>query len=592
MDVSVRDRIQSIAVDITECRDEELAWRLLSIGDILKDCFSSRRAHTAALNELWKFGLVETCVDTLRQEFDTVRDGWTTAARMTDVVSRCFRALPREETHKDIAISLMPVAVESMLVVGNTIQEMFVDGLNGRTGVESKEMLENVRMVTNSVTSLCGVHPGLVIRVLTSPILLHMIITDNCDTARLLLVMIRSLLELCRSNELLASLSQDDVSNLVDELVFKISSSQESIIACAAIKVMLAFADVIPSLSQFYVAQYSSLRPLISKWRNQGFDDDVKQLLRLLEEDREEEMRLMVQNQAASKIQSTWRAYNTRQQMERMKRGILKLQRIVRRKQTVERERREKEKLSRLEKELKEEKYRKEMRASLHTQLQLLEHVPAQKVNSFLMEREERAAVILQSQWRGLIARRKTVRLRISKKRHEAATCIQRNVRRFVSQRRSKRADEPRYQFAFLLDNLTDARRSELQSRIDAERKKKPYSYTSMDDLHTVHENAQRLMGDFLVHSEKHMQKDIHRRALIAQLQTDVDQLMNAPKLDAVTRKDVDAFTSGSGPVAKMAQIAHTEELKAIRLPWWRRVPLDQEVNLLELGTYYATDDK
>ena len=588
MDANIRQSVQSLAVDITECGDEELAWRLLSIGDMLNDCRNSQKALTAAHNELWKFGLVETCVEALRQDFDNVRDGWNTAARLTDIVSRCCRVLPREEEQKSIAVLLLPVATESILVATNTIQENFIDGLNDRTKVESKQLLENFRMAINSVTSLCDDYPELIVRLLKSPILLHMTITDNVDTARLLLVMIRSLLDLSKRNLSMSGLTQDDASNLLDELVFKISSTQEPIIACAAMKVMLAFTDVIPSLGQFYVAQYSSLIPLISKWRNEGFDDDVRRLLNMLEEDREEEVRQMVRNKAASAIQSLWRGYKTRQKMDTMKQGILKLQRLVRRKQQMDREMKEQEKLSNLEKQLKEDKYRQEMRSSLHTQLQLLEHVPAQRVDSFIAQREERAAVVLQSQWRGLMARRKAAKQRVEQRRQKAAVCIQKNMRQYL---KKKRPTQPRYQFSFLLDGLSDTRRTELQKKIDAEREKYPYKYTSMDELRGVHEKAQRMMGEFLVNSHKEMQKDTHRRALVAQLQSDVDQLLNAPKLDDVTGEDLDAFTSVSGPVAKMAQRAHVEELKAMRLPWWKRVPLDQDIDLSELGMFYGTDN-
>lgn len=580
-----------MAVDISECEDEELAWKLLGIEDMLNDCSSNPRAHKTAQNELWKFGLVETCVEALRQDFDTVRNGWNTAARLTGIVSRCCRALPQEDEQKTIAISLLPVAVESILVVANTIQETFTDGLNNRTNVESKQTLENFRMASNAVTSLCAVGGDLIVRVLKSPILLHMIITDNNDTARLLLVMIRSLLDSYAGNISTTGLTQDDVSNLLDELVFKISSTQEPLIACGSMKVMLSIAEVLPSVDQFYVTQYSSLRPLISKWQNQGFDDDVHQLLRLLEEDREEEMKQMAQNRAASKMQSLWRGYKTRKVMVRMKQGIVKLQRLVRRKQQVKREARNREKLDSLEKRVKEERYRHEMRASLQTQMQLLEHVPAQKVDSFLARREDKAAVVLQSQWRGLVARRETEKQRFEKRREKASSCIQRNVRRFLHRKRAARSQQPHYQFAFLLDGLSDSRRSELQTKIETERERNAYKYTSMDELQKVHEKAQRMMGEFLVNSHREMQKDIHRRALLAQLQSDADQLMKAPKLDDVTREDFDAFTSGSGPVAKMAQRAHVEEMKSMRLPWWKRVPLDQDVDLSELGTFYGTDN-
>lgn len=590
MDANIRLSVQSLAVDITECGDDELAWRLLNIGDMLNDCLSSQKALTATHNELWKFGLVETCVEALRQDFDNIRDGWNTAARLTDIVSRCCRVLPRDEEQKSIAVMLLPVAAESILIATNTIQENFIEGLNDRMKAESKQLLDNFRMAVNSVTSLCADYPELIVGILKSPILLHMTITDNVDTARLLLVMIRALLSSHKQDLCSSALTQDDVTNLLDELVFKISSTQETIIACAAMKVMIAFTGVIPSLSQFYVAQYSSLIPLISKWKNEGFDDDVCQLLSMLEEDREEEARQITENKAASTIQSLWRGYKTRQKMYKMKQGILKLQQLVRRKQQRDKKKKEQEKLNNLEKQLKQDKYRQEMRASLHTQLQLLEHVPAQRVDSFIAEREEHAAIVLQSQWRGLMARRTVAKQRVEKRRQEAAVCIQKNTRRYLKKKRESRS-QSHYQFSFLLDGLSDTRRTELQKKIDTEREKYPYKYTSIDELKEVHEKAQRMMGEFLVNSHKEMQKDTHRRALVAQLQSDIDQLLNAPKLGDVTGEDLDAFTSVSGPVAKMAQRAHVEELKAMCLPWWKRVPLDQDIDLSELGTFYGTDN-
>ena len=45
-----------------------------------------------------------------------------------------------------------------------------------------------------------------------------------------------------------------------------------------------------------------------------------------------------------------------------------------------------------------------------------------------------------------------------------------------------------------------------------------------------------------------------------------------APSLKDVTDKDIEMFTSRSVPVATKARLNHTEELKLLRQPWWKKL--------------------
>ena len=48
--------------------------------------------------------------------------------------------------------------------------------------------------------------------------------------------------------------------------------------------------------------------------------------------------------------------------------------------------------------------------------------------------------------------------------------------------------------------------------------------------------------------------------------------ILAAPKLHEVNLDSLDAFTSRSAPVITRAQQCHNEEMRQLKLPWWKKL--------------------
>ncbi|NXS18506.1 IQCB1 protein, partial [Mystacornis crossleyi] len=87
-----------------------------------------------------------------------------------------------------------------------------------------------------------------------------------------------------------------------------------------------------------------------------------------------------------------------------------------------------------------------------------------------------------------------------------------------------------------------------------------------------LHMQAQAKLAQFLLRSRLDQRAVQRREALLAQVNTDVELLMNAPGLAETTEKDLGAFMSRSIPVATKARQTHNTMLQYTRWPWWKKL--------------------
>ena len=118
--------------------------------------------------------------------------------------------------------------------------------------------------------------------------------------------------------------------------------------------------------------------------------------------------------------------------LKKMKVGMVKFQRLYR----IYRARKHDERTEtrwRREKDLHEDISRKrDFRHSLNKNLKTLEYLPANKIQEYFVEKQEVAAVKIQSAFRGMLARKDATVLRNERMFQDAAVAIQRHVSVFV----------------------------------------------------------------------------------------------------------------------------------------------------------------
>uniref|UniRef100_A0A3B4H4M8 IQ motif containing B1 n=1 Tax=Pundamilia nyererei TaxID=303518 RepID=A0A3B4H4M8_9CICH len=304
-------------------------------------------------------------------------------------------------------------------------------------------------------------------------------------------------------------------------------------------------------------------------WRGRGFDRGIDQLIALIQSEKDVVSQTQVGSsehvRAACVIQAAWRSYKTRRRVKKLNRAVSVLQRnyifnlkavcviftkacspccfqvCVRRQQA---------------------------RRRFHQkQRQLLQLLPAGERHK---ECENRAAVVIQSFWRGFRERRH-YSIVFSGAGYSLLRLILRffQVRRFLHKRRAAKVP-PLPPFWIGQKGLTDSRRAELKQQVDEYIATHQSFRVSPEECSCLHEEVQLLLLSVLQTGAQQRMEEQRVEALLAHVHTQLELLRDAPPLSVVTETDADTFLSPSGPVAARARDAHNAMLQASRLPWWR----------------------
>ncbi|PFX32443.1 IQ calmodulin-binding motif-containing protein 1 [Stylophora pistillata] len=210
--------------------------------------------------------------------------------------------------------------------------------------------------------------------------------------------------------------------------------------------------------------------------------------------------------------------------------------------------------------------------AQAEQMLKMLESVPAREVNLFMEENQVKAASKIQAAFRGMLARKKYSERSEEVTRERAAVTIQRQFRRYQQHKADRKTPYP------VVPGLTDARRAELQNMIAERRQRFPAKHRTQEEFKELHEKAFSLLANHVLSNMKIRKSEQRREALLARLNVDADQLLAAPKLHEVSPDILDSFASRSAPVIARAQQCHNEEMHRLKLPWWKKLWDEEEV--------------
>ncbi|KAM6893105.1 IQ calmodulin-binding motif-containing protein 1 [Lycodopsis pacificus] len=375
------------------------------------------------------------------------------------------------------------------------------------------------------------------------------------------------------ASDFLSELSDDSVPLLLNEAVGQLAVSCDSSEGGASIRLILLMANQQELRVQPLLRSFRALDILLDKdWRGRGFDQEVDQLIALIQSDTRRRPQVCTERvRAARVIQAVWRSYQTRRRMKRLNRAVSTLQRTDRARR---RRQQQQEEAQRWEEELKYQVCvrRQQARRKFHQkQRTLLQLLPADQVQPYLQECERRAAVLIQSFWRGFRERRRYDTLRDTHTRQQAARTLQTAVRRFLQRRRATLVP-PTTSLWIGQNGLTDSRRAELKRQVEEHVSRHPSSRVSRQECERLHEEVQLLLLSQLQRGgdQRRRREEQRVEALLAHTHTQLELLRDAPPLSVITTTDADSFLSPSGPVAARARDSHNAALQASRLPWWR----------------------
>ncbi|NWW54804.1 IQCB1 protein, partial [Pedionomus torquatus] len=562
---TVDPRVLALAAQVTESREPDIPLLLLKLKEILNTASLGHEESKKIKQDIYSYDLTQYCMLVLRQDHSGLRGGWATAVQLAEILSHCCVGLEVKEDPEEFYKKFLPSAVDSLLFLGRRLQVRFIRAIKDE---EKQEFLAWFRTVTDAICWLFGGHIQLAACVLQNDHFLQLLITDDVETAIIMMSLLHNILRV--NSSVLLQVDEETLHSVLDELVYKLSSTTNPVIGNAATKLLLLVVKFCKQLVELLRARYKGLKGLLSKqWTGKGFDRDLSQLLDLLDSEQSSgKGEMQRQHQAACIIQATWRGFQTRKRLKKLPQAVTTLQRSFRAKREQELQHLKKQKEDEALKLQMQLQRRRAMRLFHERQLALLEIIHPSQVDKYMEEMEDKAALTIQRFWRGYRARRSFHQQRQSLKEYKAAVVIQRAACKFLEKRRRRRPLSPWKD----LKGLTDEQRLTLRQKVDDYIKLHPASQMSEEMSKELHMQAQEKLAQFLLRSRLDQRAAQRRETLLAQVNTDVELLMNAPGLAETAEKDLDVFMSRSVPVATKARQSHNTMLKYTRWPWWKKL--------------------
>ena len=447
--------------------------------------------NSKALEEIyvrmWKSDIIHVLIEVLREDFSTIDGEWCTASELTSLLARiCSFVKPLRSSNPEALSTfslesfndeeleeyydiLVPTAVDSLLIVANNIHEnnhedLPVDGLALN--------LEYFKLTLSSLCQVCSVHTQYITRIIQSPYLLHLMVTDSQPYALEGLAILHELIML-KEDKITPT---NELQSLLDELVFKIGGTDESL-AMSSLSLLALLSANNSTTLDLICDKYKGLSVLLQKWKS-SFDGPLKNFAQTLLERVKVSDEDYIQDKAAVIIQAGWKGFCTRKKMLKAKRGIIKFQRLYRLRKARKVQENAKKVLNNSAQSIRKFQSTRERH---EREKEILEQIPAVTIDSFLSKREKSAAMKIQSWWRQHRGKNKIDSNNIIKQR--SAEVIQRAYREYSKgkckhvQQSAWSASSPRY----TLPPLTAIEREQLNAEIPFIKKSKAGNFNEKE---------------------------------------------------------------------------------------------------------------
>lgn len=387
---------------------------LLKIKGRLISSQLSSKALEEVYVSMWRSDILHVLIEVLREDFSPVDGQWSTAAELASLLAKMcafikhlqkplstagpgnISSLSLEsftddeiEEYYDI---LLPTATDSFLILANHIYENAETNESPYTNPISAIALVNLehfKLVLLSLNRVCNVHTQCIHRVVHSPYMLHLLVTDY----RLYAIEVLNILHDMISEENELSITEE-LQSLLDELVFKIGGNDEGL-ALSSLSLLAVICGVNSNMVGLICDKYKGMSVLLEKWRH-SFDGSLKNFAQTLLKSVKVSEEDHVQGKAALVIQSGWRGYCVRKKLLKAKRGITRFQRLYR-KRRAEKLKQGLNKSAKIQDSIQKIRSTREM---LEKEKQVLEQMPATSVTQFITQQRKHAAVKIQSWWR------------------------------------------------------------------------------------------------------------------------------------------------------------------------------------------------
>ncbi|KAL8570993.1 hypothetical protein ACOMHN_037853 [Nucella lapillus] len=561
-------RVLNLAKELSDTRERRMPTVLEKLKGILDTAPSGTTEGAQIRKEVWEYNILHMLIIIVRQDFSLLPGEWRTAAKLATLISEVSRGLDvvgaeRQELYEE----QLPHAVQNLFLLSKHMQQQVLNmPMAQETAKARTDLVLNFRDVVDSLTNLCNAHYFLCEEAMKSPWLLQLLMSDDPKSVNIVMAMMEKILR-C-DGKVLSKVKEEEVLNLMDELVYKLTVHNDISIAASAVRSLLRFCETHKPLVELLFSRYKGLRPLLRRWEGRGFERDLKQLYTLLESGSALRAQSQAKNEAARYIQAIWKGVLTRQRLRKADKAFTKFQRSYRLRKAEEDHRLLETKVqTELQRRLVANRQRLMVQLK-EKHLQVLEILPADQIEKYLMKEKATAAVRIQTLWRGHRERTQLTRRQEVAQQVRAAIRIQRAVRQWLDRVERRQQKFPTH---LKPTGLTDQRRVQLQEIINQRRQEQPTGRKTREEVEEVHQMSAQMLARHFGHIPHYRRKQYQWENLLARLDTDSELLVLAPPLQSVTQKDVEMYSSRSLPVATKARTQHSAALQQLQRPWWRR---------------------
>ncbi|XP_055082463.1 IQ calmodulin-binding motif-containing protein 1-like [Periophthalmus magnuspinnatus] len=503
---------------------------------------------------LFESGVLSQCVSLLEPRH--IKGDVNAAATLTQILSSCCAGVEPGDQSKAFDRLFLPSVINALLLLAARL-------------MKEAERLHLLKKVLDSVGWLLQTYPHLTTQVLSSVYYEQL---QMCEEASVSLLCVQLWTHTCSSSrDFVSGLSDDTVILLLNDIVSQLAVSSEAQVGGASVRLLLLFAHQLRTRLPPLFRAFRGLDSLLSKdWRGRGYDQEVDQLIKIIQSSESSDDIERVR--AACVIQAAWRSHKTRRRVKNLNRAVSTLQRKYRARRQQQQKQQEAqlcEEMLRYQVNLRRQQARRKFHLK---QRQLLQLLPPDQVSSYLLECERRAALLIQTQWRGFRERK---RFRCSKEREKtrrteqrAAVIIQKAVRQFLDHRRA--AKVPPSSFWTGQKGLTDRQRAELKTQVDNYITLHPSSCVSLEECLCLHEEVQSLWVSESEAVVQRRRQEQRIQVLLAHTKTQLTMLREAPGLSSVSLLEAESYLSPSPSIVAQARDSHNSLLQSDRSPWWR----------------------
>ncbi|KAJ7407863.1 hypothetical protein WISP_124230 [Willisornis vidua] len=271
-------QVLALAAQVTESREQDIPLLLLKLKGILSSPSLECEGLKKIKQDIYDYGLTQYCLLVLRQDHSRLPGGWATAAQLAEILSHCCVGPEMKEDPEEFYKKFLPSAIDNLLVLGKRLQARFSRAIKDK---EKQDFLHWFQTVTGAICWLFSGHIQLSACVLQNDHFLQLLIADDVETAIIMMSVLHNILRI--NSSVLLQVDKETLHSVLDELVYKLSSTTNPAVGSAATKLLLLVAKLCKQLVQLLTARYKGLKGLLNEqWTGKGFDRELNQLLDVL----------------------------------------------------------------------------------------------------------------------------------------------------------------------------------------------------------------------------------------------------------------------------------------------------------------------